>query len=204
MTRHRVAKIAAAVAFAAVLGAGVWAMVVGFAPLDDAAPEPGDPRLPAIVAGLPPVSSAELLPGWLAIPDVRIKAATTPVTLRDKTLPVPSDERLVGVTSTAAPLCSEEGTTLMAGHVSSYGHRGALYSLAAVQPGMELTVACSDGRRLTYVAHSAPEIVRKLTVDPSLNTPTGPARVVLITCGGPVMPDGHYRDNVIVVFDRRL
>ena len=43
------------------------------------------------------------------------------------------------------------------------------------------------------------KIVRKDALPSSIYTRTGPARLVLVTCGGPFNAKaGHYRDNVIV------
>lgn len=201
--RRRVGFVAVAAAFVLVAAIAVWAVVQGFAPVNDAGPEPGDAGLGQVVAALPPVTTDDMPANSLAIPSLRIKAPVINVTLTGNDLPVPPDEHLVGRTTTAAPLCAAQGTTLMAGHVSSYGTKGALYPLAATQPGTELVIACPDGHQVTYVAEAAPVTVHKGEVDPSLNTVDGPARVALITCGGPVMANGHYRDNVVALFTRK-
>ena len=54
-----------------------------------------------------------------------------------------------------------------------------------------------DRRRPAATASRTVKIVRKEALPTSIYTRTGPARLVLVTCGGPFnAKTGHYRDNV--------
>lgn len=191
----------------AVLGllavAGVVLVIVGFRPVVDPAqapaPLPGDAGLPTpVVTARPP---AGLAGDHLSIPALGVEAQLVPVVVDGLRFPVPSDPATVGISTSGAAACSPHGITLLAGHVSSYGVKGALWPLAAVHRGVELYIHCPDGSLATYRAMSAPEVIDKAELDPGLNTKVGNPRLVVVTCGGPVLPNGHYRDNVVASFE---
>ena len=72
---------------------------------------------------------------------------------------------------------------------------GAFYALKCARRGDVIRL---DARRYRVTSVRR---VRKQALPTSIYTRTGPARLVLVTCGGPF--DGrHYRDNVIVTPSR--
>lgn len=181
---------------------GIVVAVLGLLPQADPwqapAPLPGDSALPtpATTVAAPQKMAAD----HVAIPALGIEAPLVPVTVSGLRFPVPQDPATVGLSTSGAPACAEHGITLLAGHVSSYGTKGALWPLAAVRRGVELYIHCADGSLATYEAVSTPEVIAKDELDPDLNTSIGNPRLVVITCGGPVLPSGHYRDNVVASF----
>lgn len=183
---------------------GIAAAIIGFLPQIIAAqaipaPLPGDAGLPTPVAT---ARVARTLPAdHLSIPALSIEAPLVRVSVDGLKFPVPPDPATIGLSTSGAAVCARQGITLLAGHVSSYGTKGALWPLAAVQKGVRLFIYCPDGKLATYQAISAPEVIAKDELDPDLNTTIGRPRLVLITCGGPVLPSGHYRDNVVASFE---
>ena len=111
---------------------------------------------------------------------------------RSGALGIPSDIRRVGWWRDGAAPGDETGTILIAGHVdSAKDGAGAFYALRSARRGDVIRL---DARRYRVTSVRR---VRKQALPSSIYRRTGPARLVLVTCGGPF--DGsHYRDNVIV------
>jgi hypothetical protein len=107
-------------------------------------------------------------------------------------LGIPSDIRRAGWWRDGAAPGDKQGTVLIAGHVdSATDGAGAFYALKSARRG---DVVRLDGRRYRVTSVKR---VRKQSLPSSVYSRTGPARLVLVTCGGPF--DGHhYRDNIIV------
>jgi hypothetical protein len=183
------------------VGYGLW----GITP--EAAPEPtafsvspgaitgtGDPAQPHLTA-------ADLGADRLWIPSLGVNAAIEAgnivVNSGSRTLEIPADPaKLTRYAEGAAP-CDQSGTVLLAGHVSSYGTRGALYPLSQIKPNAAVYLTCSNGSPTTWQVTSV-TVTEKFEFPQNLFTKTGTRRAAIVTCGGPVMSDGHYRDNVIV------
>jgi Sortase domain len=151
-----------------------------------------------------PVTSAHLVIG-----SVCVDGPIVPTYQRsDGALVIPSDVHDVGMWDGGAQLSGpdgkplNQGTTLLAGHVDYVGQgAGALYNLYLVKPGAIVYTADAAGRvtrwRVTGLA-----VVQKSEL-PSwvFAGPTGPRRLVIVTCGGPVQYSAQYGnsylDNVI-------
>lgn len=205
--RRLVVSVSGLLAGGCLVGAAGWAMLSGFqqVPAAEPGPHPGDPQLARAIATRAPVAEPDQLPfDALTIPALKIRATMVEVTITDHNFPVPADPATVGISSTGAALCAARGTTLVAGHVFNRGVQGALWPLAAVKKGAKLHVHCPDGSLATYRATGTPTTPEKQDLDPGLDTTGGPHRLIVITCGGPVMANGHYRDNVVAEFTRVL
>ena len=107
-------------------------------------------------------------------------------------LGIPTNIRRVGWWRDGAAPGDDQGTVLLAGHVdSARDGAGAFYALRSARRGDVIRL---DGRRYRVTSVRR---VRKQGLPSSIYSRSGPARLVLVTCGGPF--DGrHYRDNVIV------
>lgn len=177
-----------------------WSLVPT-ADMSDAAPLPSDPSMAALresAAAHP--TAADEPPQWeMVIPSLGIRAHLVPVTIQNSVFPVPSDPRDVGISTTGAALCANTGITLMAGHVSNQGARGALWPLAATVRGTRLAVRCPNGNVGHYRAIGTPQVVAKADL-PNLQRRSGPPTLIVVTCGGPVRADGHHADNVVATF----
>lgn len=135
----------------------------------------------------------------LVVPQLGVDAAIEdrPVT-GGGDLVIPGDLSVVGRWDKGAPLDSRAGTTLLAGHVDVNGDLGALHELASIRAGAEIRTSDESGGVTRWA-------VTGLDVRHKENLPvfsaSGERRLVLVTCGGPVLRAGDgwtYRDNVIV------
>lgn len=187
-------------------------------PFDDPDPTTVAP-VPALDVGQRPseagLAAAEgcdgpVKPGQLVIPGRCIQAPVVPTERpTGESLRIPSDVHEVGWWDQSAPVTGPGGTdvavgtTLLVGHVSVAGQGpGALFPLASASPGEP--VYLSDG-----AGHVTRWRISSLTAVPKDELPadvfagrSGPRRLVMVTCGGPVQTvNGRrsYRDNVIAV-----
>jgi sortase family protein len=154
--------------------------------LRDAAPT-GVPQLPA--------------PVGLAVPALGVEAAVEPVGVRDDgQMALPEDVDRLGWYR-FGPVPGAAGSAVVAGHVDDLEQGlGALAPLREAGAGDEVVVTDAAGGTTRWRVVSR-ELVEKqaLPLD-RLFGREGPSRLVLVTCGGPFLPEyGGYRDNVVVV-----
>jgi sortase family protein len=154
--------------------------------LRDAAPT-GVPQLPA--------------PVGLAVPALGVEAAVEPVGVRDDgQMALPEDVDRLGWYR-FGPVPGAAGSAVVAGHVDDREQGlGALAPLREAGAGDEVVVTDAAGGTTRWRVVSR-ELVEKqaLPLD-RLFGRDGPSRLVLVTCGGPFLPEyGGYRDNVVVV-----
>lgn len=173
----------------AVLSAGRHASVGGAAPQAVATTEvPWDPALSGQVA-------------TLTIPALDVAAPVVPEAPAAGTLTIPADVHDVGWDGDS-PAAGAPGVTLLAGHVNWVGQgEGALGQIGQLVPGDRVVVNWG-GRQSTWVVSSPPRLSPNTVVHRSLFSDTGPARLALVTCGGPFTETpqgGSYADNVIVL-----
>ena len=204
MTRRRWAVVV--VAAAAVAGVAGWQMTAGWpgpAPLPAAmvattvAPVPAGPtELPAATPGpdgqtaAPAVTAATMAPGHVLVPSAGIYTAWQPEPVRDGQAVVPATS--AGMWDQGSTPADRQGTVLLWGHVEH-----AFAGLANAVPNGVIYVRDGAGILTQW------QIVRIYTeprnyTHPDLYSTTGPHRLALVTCGGPV-EWGHYTRNVIVV-----
>ncbi|GAA1147272.1 class F sortase [Ornithinicoccus hortensis] len=140
--------------------------------------------------------------GRLQIPSIMVDApiideGVTP----QNTMSLPDDLSLVGRLETTAPLEAAEGVTLLAGHVTWRGDHGALYFLGEVGPGARVDTWDEQGERTTWAVSSV-ELFDKQALPDRLFTPDGERRLVLVTCGGPIIQlgggDWTHESNIVV------
>jgi hypothetical protein len=223
----RVARALAAVGVTCLLG-GATLFAAGPAPAVAAlgpvaadralVPAPAAPVDPLLRRALPVGVDGEivrLLAGGLPAP-IPVRAGTPPVELalpgREVRAPVvavstgpagallvPEPPSTVGWWSPSALPGGTAGTTVLAGHVdSAAGGLGALAVLRDVAAGEEVVLHGADGRAVGYRV-TARRQYAKADLPPEVFAVGGPARLVLITCGGAFDRRArHYADNVVV------
>ncbi|WP_460743363.1 class F sortase [Mariniluteicoccus endophyticus] len=143
-------------------------------------------------------------PPTLHVPSLGIAARLTASEVVEGEYAVPRDPTLVGVHRSGvrgveARLRPGPGVLLMSGHVAVGDTRGALWSLHALAPGDPLVVTGPTGTRRWHAEKL--EVVRADQLPQDLLRGSGPERLVLVTCSGPVvLTDGRraYRDNLVV------
>ena len=177
------------------------------APLEQVLAEP-DPPPPAAAAptvttrdAAPTVVPQRPAPVRLAVPALGVDAPVEPVGVRDDgQMALPDDVDRLGWYR-FGPVPGAEGSAVLAGHVDDADQGlGALAPLRDAEPGAEVVVTDAAGTATRWRVVSR-EVLEKqaLPVD-RLFARTGEPRLVLVTCGGPFLPDvGGYRDNVVVV-----
>jgi hypothetical protein len=170
-----------------------------------AATSPGTPA-PAgravVTRDATPAPVAEVpSPVRLAVPTLDMDAPVDAVGVTpDGQMSLPDDVARVGWYR-FGPAPGQAGSAVLAGHVDSRAQGlGALAPLREATPGDEVQVTDGAGA-LTRWRVVGRELVEKPAVPlSSLFSRTGPPRLVLITCGGPFLPElRSYRDNVVVV-----
>jgi hypothetical protein len=150
--------------------------------------------------------------GHVVIPRICIDAQIVMTTIANGSLVIPEDVHHVGYWTGSQPIVTPDGkggytpgdtgTTLIAGHIDSIDQgNGALHDLYLVQPGESIYTTDDAGHTVRWRAVSM-QVIEKVALPHSVfNGVTGPRRLVLVTCGGPLIHHpygGSYRDNVIV------
>lgn len=118
----------------------------------------------------------------------------------DGLMQIPDDGSRVGWYRNGPAAGAAVGSVVLAGHVDTAEGLAVTTSLRAVPLESRVEAELADGSVLAY------EVVGRRTV-PKDDLPLdelfdrdGPARLTLITCGGPWRPEASsYRDNVVVV-----
>ncbi len=137
-------------------------------------------------------------PVRLVAAGVQLAASVRPGGVTAGALQVPDDVHTLGWWQGGAAAGSRQGTVVIDGHVDSAGQGiGALARIARMQLGERLTLSTAH-TEVAYVVQ-ARRSYPKDALPTDLFTRTGPARLALITCGGPFnTTTRHYRDNIIV------
>jgi hypothetical protein len=141
------------------------------------------------------------IPTRVRMPSVNVDASVVPVQVGSNgELGVPTEPRTLGWWQQGS-YPDGPGAVVIAGHVdTAQDGPGALFHLAQAQVGQPLTVETNLGPRsyvVTAIRHYAKAQLPALTF-----TPTGPAHLVLITCGGVFNSlTRQYADNIVVSAD---
>lgn len=153
--------------------------------------------VPTAAARLP----AAAPPVRLVVPALSVDAPVVPVGLDEATggMEIPEDVAVVGWYRFGPGLDAAQGSTVLAGHVDGAGREGALFELRDLEPGATLVATGADGRLRSYVVEAREQWSKGQVPLDRLFARDGPARLVVITCGGPFDPDTRtYRDNLVV------
>ena len=99
------------------------------------------------------------------------------------------------------PAPGDDGSAVIAGHVDDREQGlGAMAPLRDAAVGDEVVVSDAAGTSTRWRVVSRELIQKQVLPLDRLFTREGPARLTLITCGGPFLAEfGSYRDNVVVV-----
>ena len=143
-------------------------------------------------AGTPPPPGSHLLLDRLGV-----DAPITEVAVHAGVTDVPLNPRAVGWWSGGAAPGADRGNVVIVGHFNYAGTAGALGVLPRARPG-DVVELHDDGRTLRYrmvAVHSYP---KASGLPAAVFSTTGPAQLVLITCGGPFdSGTGNYEDNIV-------
>lgn len=155
---------------------------------------------PSEVTGTNKMTPDRMGPSHLFVPALDIYAPTRPMAVRRGSLDLPANPAVIGWDRSSAGITSEQGSSLLVGHVRSGRQEGALLPLASAAAGDRVYVTDSYGQLTAWVV-TALETVRAGRLDPTIFEATGPRRLTIVTCAGPVtIKNGvsRYRDNVVL------
>lgn len=139
------------------------------------------------------------LPVALRIPGLGIDAPVAGVGVAtDGQLAVPDDLVRVGWYAAGA-LPGDAGTALIAAHVDSGHSPGVFFRLDRLVPGATVAVVRADHSVATFRVVARRMVAKPRLPVADLTRTGGPARLVLVTCGGSYDRGRRsYRDNVLV------
>ena len=147
-----------------------------------------------------PIDHTGSRPEGLTIDAIGVAAPVGPVGLNpDGSAEVPRD---ISTAGWYAPLGvpRAEGSTVVVGHINGGGRPGVFHRLSEVRPGDEIVLSLDGAEPARYEVATVDRYPKDRAPLAELYTPTGPHRLVLITCGGEFNSlVGHYRDNTVVI-----
>lgn len=140
-------------------------------------------------------------PVELSFPTLSTTATIEPVVTTNGVLAVPVDPAEVGWWTGSARPGAAVGSVVVDGHVDSAELGiGALFHLTQLKAGDAIAVTSEAGLGYRYRVYERQIYSKRHALPASLFAKAGPARLVLITCGGPFdQATGSYQDNVVVL-----
>ncbi|WBQ03513.1 class F sortase [Kribbella sp. CA-293567] len=151
-----------------------------------APPTRATPKRPERVPGLP---TAVSVPG-------QVKAPVVAVGVRgDRSLMLPPVGQVGWWTGGSVP--GQVGTTVLAAHLDDDQGRVGVFAGIGQLPASSRIVIETIAGTASYRVSSV-QTYRKTSLPKSLFSRVGPARLVMITCGGSYVPGRGYSDNIVV------
>jgi hypothetical protein len=119
---------------------------------------------------------------------------------------VPLDVRTVGWYRFGSRPGAPAGSAVLAGHVDDRDQGlGAFHRLGDVAVGTGVEVTLADGTTVGYRVSAVERVVKAALPVDRLFARDGPARLVLVTCGGEFdRAAGGYSDNVVVTAEPQV
>ena len=146
-------------------------------------------------------AAGALTPTRVKLDAVGIDAPASPVgiDIGKGVLGVAPDIHRTGWWADGAQPGDKTGTVLIAGHVdSATAGAGAFFHVKDAKAGARIELATAGGRTFAYKVVSVRSYL-KTALPTDVWSRRGPARLVLVTCGGPFdQATGHYRDNIVL------
>jgi sortase (surface protein transpeptidase) len=141
-------------------------------------------------------------PQRVRIPALGVDAPVDAVGVRDDgAMLIPEDVRRIGWYRFGSAPADGEGATVLAGHVDSKAQGlGALGRLRELGVGDQIDVTLGSGDVARYRVVGKETLVKKRLPTEKLFARDGAPRLVIVTCGGPFIPElSSYRDNLVVI-----
>src|SRR5579859_1959826 len=146
-------------------------------------------------------AASALTPTRVKLSSVGIDAPASPVgiDLAGGVLGVSPNIHRTGWWADGAQPGDKTGAVLIAGHVdSAKAGAGAFFHVKDARAGETVELSTAGGRTFTYKVVSVRSYL-KAQLPTDVWSRKGPARLVLVTCGGPFdHKTGHYRDNIVL------
>lgn len=143
-------------------------------------------------------------PKRLTVPDLGIDLATVPTGAADDgTMQLPNTVARAGWYRHSSRPGDPTGSVVIAAHVDTRAEGlGAFASLSQIRRGAEIMINDRRGRESRYRVVTRRLVPQSRLPTQQLFARTGPARLVLITCGGAYDAGTGYTDNVVVIAER--
>ena len=127
-------------------------------------------------------------------------AQVDPVDSTKGVLAVPDDISRVGWWLHSVPPGARAGSTVIDGHIdSAVAGEGALFHLGQLNPGDPVSVTTGSGQTIRYRVQARRVYVKEQGLPADLFDQQGPARLVIISCGGPFDSSiRSYEDNIAI------
>lgn len=141
-------------------------------------------------------------PVRISIPAIDVASKVVSVGTSDRVLDIPKKPWVVGWWAAGVGAGSTRGTTVLAAHLTTrrYGD-GPFVRAKDLRPGDAMRLSVAPGGSEVYTVESVETFVKAALPYQRLFDQGGPARVVLVTCGGTYRPEtGHWDSNVVVTF----
>jgi Sortase domain len=147
-----------------------------------------------------PLTRPAGMPVLLAMPAYGVQADVVPILSSPGSLSVPANPRQVGWWIASALAGSARGSTVVDGHVDSASAGiGALSVVSRLRAGDLITVRTDTAGTIRYRVYARHSYPKDTGLPSTLFTSSGPAHLVLITCGGPFDATARsYLDNIVV------
>lgn len=145
---------------------------------------------------------APVAPVRLRIPTLDVAADVVPVGVDDEGLmEIPASGQEVGWYRFGPAPGAAAGSTVLASHVNTRAEGdGVLASLGDLREGDTATVTLEDGTEVDYTVTGRRTVDKSELDGGALFDRAGPARLAIVTCGGPWQEErSSYRDNVVVL-----
>lgn len=148
----------------------------------------------------PAMSTTTMAKGSIWIPSLGAYGRLQAGRIDAGELELPTNPKRLSVWDGGSPPTAAAGTTLISGHVRSNNQPGTLAHLASITPGSTIHTKDTTGHLTQWAvtALGVHEVQKAQLPDWVWAGPAGDRRLVLVTCGGPWLKSGHYRDNVLV------
>ncbi|WP_258957007.1 class F sortase [Rhodococcus globerulus] len=203
--RRRKSRVFATAAIIIAVTVGLLMTYLGTRSGESAAIPPAPTARQSAPAVLAP-ADAQMSPATLSLDPLGVQAPIVDASVIDGALTPPDDVSEVGIWLDGAPLDSQTGTTLIAGHVNLAGQgNGALFDLGTVEPGQEIRTSDAAGNSTRWRVTAVVSRAKADGIEESvLAGPDGPRKLAVVTCGGELeFSDGvgNYQDNVYLYAD---
>lgn len=126
-----------------------------------------------------------------------VDAPISSVGVTGNVMQIPRDPHTVGWWTGGAAPGDSRGTTVIVGHINYAGVTGALAALPDARAG-DVVVLSEPHHDVRYRLVAVRSYPKATGLPADVFRRTGPARLVLITCGGQFDPaSGNYEDNIV-------
>jgi hypothetical protein len=139
-------------------------------------------------------------PATVSIASLNVSAEVDSVASSGGILGVPDDPSRLGWWTGGAAAGSPHGSVILDGHVDSAATGpGALFRLGELAAGDRIVVTTRSGAIVSYAVTARRVYPKSGSLPAAVFDQRGPARLVLISCGGPFdRSAGSYLDNIVV------